>query len=75
MLNRDPAPLTGRSTSTWPALHLQKLRKEYRDVVDTLHRTQQNITSSLKSYKNAVDGLEQQIAKDKRMAFLDVYLW
>ena len=36
-------------------------------MVDTLARTQQNITSVLKSYKSAVDSLEQQIQKDKSM--------
>lgn len=44
---------------------LQKLRKEYKDVADTLARTQNTITSSLKSYKSAVDTLEQQLLKDR----------
>jgi DNA anti-recombination protein RmuC len=46
---------------------MQKLRKDYKDVADTLARTQQNITSALKSYRSAVDSLEQRIRKDKRV--------
>jgi DNA anti-recombination protein RmuC len=46
---------------------MQKLRKDYKDVADTLARTQQNITSALKSYRSAVDSLEQRICKDKRV--------
>lgn len=47
----------------------QRLRKEYRDVVDTLGRTQNNITGALKSYKSAVNAMEQQVRKDKGTLF------